>query len=173
MTAEALETIQPYLDAANVDLKFFTDVTYQKICRGRLQPVVDSIRRMKKLNIWVEITTLIIPGLNDCDRELNKIAKFISGLDKEIPWHISRFHPDYKYTGSVPTPLETLDRAHDIGKKNGLKYIYLGNVPGEANTYCPSCGELLIRRTGYIVGKNNFRNGRCLKCRTRIKGIWD
>ena len=141
MTPEAIKTIHPYLDAANVDLKSFREETYKRICKGRLGPVLDSIRLMRELKIWVEVTTLVVPGLNDGEKELTDIARFIAGVDPDIPWHISRFHPDYQYTDERPTPLETLRAAYNIGKGEGLRYIYIGNVQGESDdTFCPGCG---------------------------------
>ncbi|MBU1006030.1 MAG: AmmeMemoRadiSam system radical SAM enzyme [Candidatus Omnitrophica bacterium] len=129
MTREALEMISPYLDAANVDLKSFRDDFYRNMCGACLEPVLDTIKRMKDLGIWMEITTLLVTGANDSDEELTDIAGFIAGVDPEMPWHISRFHPDFKYTDSPPTPAETLKRARDIGRRAGLKNIHLGNAP--------------------------------------------
>ena len=173
MTEEAIETIEPYLDAANVDLKFFNDETYKKICQGRLQPVLDSIKLMKKLNIWVEVTTLVVPGLNDSDEELRKLAEFIASVGKEIPWHLSRFHPDYKFLDAAPTPVETLKKAREIGKEAGLRYIYLGNVGGEdSDTVCYNCGRILIKRSAYFVEKNSIKDDKCPKCATKIDGVW-
>jgi len=172
MTKDALHTIKPYLDASNVDLKFFNDETYKKICKGSLKPVLESIRYMKKLGMWVEVTTLIIPGLNDSDKELKSIAEFIRNTGKDIPWHISRFHPDYKYTEAPPTPLETLKNAESIGKKAGLKYIYLGNVAGEGNTYCSACGKLLIERAGYTIAENGIKMSKCPECTCLVEGVW-
>ena len=128
MTHQTIDTIKPYLDAANVDLKSFNDEYYKKYCKARLQPVLDSIKYMKEAGIWLEVTTLIIPGENDSDEELTQIAKFIAGVDKEMPWHISRFRPDYKFIDHNATPVKTLERARDIGRQQGLNHIYLGNV---------------------------------------------
>ncbi len=128
MTSDALEKISPYLDAANVDLKSFRDEYYKKTCGGRLQPVLDSIKKMKELDIWIEVTTLIVPGDNDSPEEIDSIAKFISETGKDIPWHISRFHPDYQYTRAKATPLETIYMAEETGKKYGIKHIHKGNV---------------------------------------------
>ncbi|MFH0732968.1 MAG: AmmeMemoRadiSam system radical SAM enzyme [Candidatus Omnitrophota bacterium] len=128
MTAETLQMIKPYLDAANVDLKFFREETYKKICKGRLQPVLDSIKLMKKSGIWLEITTLVVPGLNDSEEELADIAAFIAGVDKKIPWHISRFFPNFEYYNVGATPLDILKKAKEIGKEKGLQHVYLGNV---------------------------------------------
>ncbi|MGD2278724.1 MAG: AmmeMemoRadiSam system radical SAM enzyme [Candidatus Omnitrophota bacterium] len=174
MTKEAIEAIKPYLDAANVDLKFFRDETYKKICKGSLQPVLDSIRNMKKAGIWVEVTTLVIPGENDSDQELGDIAKFISETGKEIPWHITRFHPDYQYTDSYSTPSETLERAMEIGKKEGLKYVYLGNVLTRGETLCPECKTLLVERAGFAAAVfRGLKKGKCSKCGTAIEGVWE
>ena len=173
MTKEAIDEIRPYLDAANVDLKFFKDESYRKICKGSLEPVLDSIRNMKSAGIWVEATTLVIPGENDSDEELEGIAAFLAETSKEIPWHISRFHPDYKYTGGAPTPLETMERAMEIGKKAGLKYVYLGNVLAGSETFCPDCGTPLIERGGFTAAiLNDFSDGKCGKCGAKIEGVW-
>lgn len=172
MTKAALETISPYLDAANVDLKGFSDEFYKNMCKGRMQPVLDSIKLMRELGIWVEITTLIVPEQNDSTKELNDIAKFIASVGKEIPWHISRFHPDYKYNDSYPTPIETLRKAYEIGKKHGLHYIYLGNVHEGLDTRCKNCGELVLQRAYMGVDKNFVENGKCAKCGTLIDGIF-
>jgi pyruvate formate lyase activating enzyme len=173
MTPEALETIHPYLDAANVDLKAFKEETYKKVCKARLAPVLESICLMRKLNIWVEVTTLVVPGLNDSDEELSQIVRFILSVDPDIPWHISRFHPDYKYTDAKPTPLETLRKAYNIGKKEGLRYIYIGNVWGEGeDTFCPGCQKPLIRRQGFWVQENKVRDARCPYCGTSIAGVY-
>ncbi|MBN2179525.1 MAG: AmmeMemoRadiSam system radical SAM enzyme [Deltaproteobacteria bacterium] len=173
MTDEAIETISPYLDAANVDLKSFDDGFYKKYCGGRLQPVLDSLKKMKELGIWVEVTTLIIPTLNDSDEELSKIARFIHSLGNETPWHISRFHPQYKMIGLRPTPLSTLKRAKQIGTDAGLKYVYTGNVPGDEgeNTYCSNCGNLIIGRYGFRVDRLNLKGSQCSKCGTEMEGI--
>ncbi|MFH1854706.1 MAG: AmmeMemoRadiSam system radical SAM enzyme [Candidatus Omnitrophota bacterium] len=128
MTEKPLETIKPYLDAANVDLKSFCEDFYRKMCGAHLEPVLDSIKTMKRLGIWVEITTLVVTDKNDSDDEFKDIAKFIASVDPEMPWHISRFHPDFKHLESEPTPVETLKRAREIGRKAGLKYIHLGNM---------------------------------------------
>jgi len=173
MTAECLQMIKPYLDAANVDLKFFKDGSYKKICAGSLQPVLDSIRLMHDLGIWVELTTLVVPGENDSEEELTGIAEFIASVDKNMPWHVSKFHPDYKFTGHQPTPEATLKKAQEIGKRAGLTYIYVGNVWGWGNdTYCPSCKKLLIRREVFSVLENNIKQGKCAFCNAPIPGVF-
>ena len=170
MTKEALDTVHPYLDAVNVDLKFFKDESYKKICQGSLQPVLDSISYMKKLGIWVEVTTLIVPGQNDSANELKDIAEFIASLGKEIPWHISRFHPDYKFNDTPPTDMDIIKRAQGLGKKAGLYYVYLGNVAEDTNTFCPKCGELLIERQLYTTKKYYDENGQCPSCLAMLDG---
>lgn len=173
LTSEALETINPYLDACNVDLKSFREKFYKEYCQARLEPVLDSIRLMKKLNIWVEITTLIIPGENDGDEELGQIARFIADLDPDIPWHISRFHPNYEFTDKLATPLDTLRKAFSIGKKEGLRYIYVGNVMGESeDTSCPHCGQVLIQRQGFFVATQKVKDSRCSFCGQPIAGVF-
>ena len=173
MTGECLETIKGYLDAANVDLKFFKDSSYKKICAGNLEPVLNSIRFMHKLGIWVEITTLVVPGENDSEEELQDIAEFIVSVDKNIPWHASRFHPDYQFTDHSPTPEATLKKAQEIGKKCGLNYIYAGNIYGFGNdTHCHNCKKLLIKREVFSVLEYNIKEGKCPYCNAVIPGIF-
>lgn len=173
MTPEALETMKPYLNACNVDLKSLREEFYKKICQAQLKPVLDSIRLMKKLNIWVEVTTLVVPDVNDSEEELTQIARFIAETDPDIPWHISRFHPDYQYTDSYATPLETLRKACSIGKEEGLRYIYIGNVLGESeNTLCPSCQKTLIRRQGFYVSDCKVKDSACSFCGADIAGVF-
>jgi len=170
MTKEALEMIKPYLDACNVDLKSLREDFYKNICKAQLQPVLDSIKTMKRLGMWVEVTTLIVPGKNDSDKELKSIAEFIVGVGPEIPWHISRFHPDYKYMDSKPTPASTLKKAKDIGERSGLRYIYLGNMFEGNNTYCYNCKELLVERSVFDVTRYNIKDKKCPKCDTIVDG---
>ena len=131
MTQGMLELVAPRLDAANVDLKAFRDDFYKKQCGARLQPVLDSLRKMKELGIWVEVTTLLIPGLNDGEEDLGELTAFLVSLGAETPWHISRFHPQYRMTQTPPTPASSIHRAAEIGKSAGLKYVYCGNIPGD------------------------------------------
>lgn len=173
ITPEALKTIQPWLHAANIDLKGFSDDFYRNICGARLQPVLDSIKLYKELGIWVEITTLVIPGHNDSDEELKNIARFIRAVGEEIPWHVSRFHPTYKLIDQPLTPLATLKRARRIGIEAGLRYVYEGNVPGEGeDTMCWNCKKTLIERMGYIIKKNTVEGGKCGYCGSKIEGVW-
>lgn len=174
MTKDALMLIKPYLDAANVDLKFFRDESYRKVCAGSLEPVLNSIRLMRDMGVWVEVTTLVVPGENDSPEELGNIAKFIAGVDKNIPWHISRFHPDYKFTDYRPTPEITLKKAQELGNKAGLNYIYAGNVYGWGNdTYCLGCKKLLIKREGFSVLENNINRGKCGYCLAMVPGVFE
>ncbi|MBD3241313.1 MAG: AmmeMemoRadiSam system radical SAM enzyme [Chitinivibrionales bacterium] len=172
MTGEALETIRPYLDACNVDLKSFRDEFYRTRCGARLEPVLESIKRMRELDIWVEVTTLVIPGQNDSREELDSIAGFLAETDPRIPWHISRFHPQYKLTEAASTPLETLHMARDLGIAHGLRYVYLGNVAGSIETLCPECKAVLVRRSGFSARVLGLHDGQCESCRTAIDGIW-
>ena len=173
MTTEALNEIHPYLDACNVDLKSFRDDFYKKVCHGHLEPVLESIRHMRKLDMWVEVTTLVIPDQNDDEKELTEIARFIAGVDVSIPWHISRFHPDYQFTDSGATPMETLRKAYTIGRKEGLKFVYIGNVAGESeDTICPSCGQTLINRRGFLLEENEVKDSRCPSCGETIPGVF-
>jgi pyruvate formate lyase activating enzyme len=175
MTAEALEMIDPYLDAANVDLKAFRDRYYKELCGARLKHVQETLRRMKAQGIFVEVTTLIVTGLNDDSGELEELAAFIADdLGADTPWHISRFHPTYKLTDRAATPVKTLTAAREIGLAAGLKYVYTGNVPGNAaeNTFCPGCGKIVIERWGFQVGTLKIKDGQCSQCGAEIDGVW-
>ena len=172
MTAEMLTLLHPYLDGANVDLKAFRKKTYQRLVGADLEPVLESLKTMRALSIWLEGTTLVIPGVNDDPDELRDVAQFISQeLGPETPWHISRFHPGYQMADRPPTPIQILQQAQEIGHEEGLHYVYQGNVAGESNTHCHICGQLLIRRRGYWIAANNIRDGRCPSCSTPVAGI--
>jgi len=173
ITPEALIRIKPFLHAANIDLKGFSDDFYTTVCGARLKPVLDAIRLYQELGIWIEITTLIIPGHNDSEDELRHIAEFIRSVGEHIPWHVSRFHPTYKLMDQPRTPVETLKQARRIGQDAGLRYVYEGNVPGEGeDTACWSCGKSLIKRMGFSVRENLIRDGACCYCHAKIDGIW-
>jgi len=174
ISREALATIAPYLDAANIDLKGFSEGFYRDVVHARLSEVLDSIIEYRKQGVWLELTTLIIPGLNDSDGELQGIAEFIvANLGIDTPWHVSQFYPTYLLTELPRTPVATLRRARDIGIAAGLRYVYEGNVPGEGgeNTSCPSCSNLLIKRYGYVIESDRIRNGACPDCGAAIAGI--
>jgi pyruvate formate lyase activating enzyme len=174
MTSEALHMIKPHLDAANVDLKAFNDDFYKQQCSAKRKYVMQTLQLMKSLGIFVEVTTLLIPGLNDDRKELEQLASFIvDSLGPDTPWHISRFHPTYKLTDRPPTPAESIHEARRIGLDVGLRYVYSGNLPGDdgENTRCYSCGHPLIERWGYRISKNVIQDGKCPKCDAAIDGI--
>ncbi len=169
---DAIRLIAPYLDANNIDLKGDDDF-YKKVVGAKLQPVLDTIKLMKELGIWVEVTTLIIPDYNDSDDFLTFAAQFIKSVDASIPWHVSLLYPTYKLFDKPRTPLITLRMAREIGLKAGLKYVYEGNVPGTGgeNTLCPSCGALLIERIGFSLTHISMKDSKCEKCGARIDGV--
>jgi pyruvate formate lyase activating enzyme len=176
ITNDALAAIAPFLDAANIDLKGFSESFYREVVGASLTEVLDCIREYKRLGIWLELTTLIIPNRNDSEDELRGIAEFIATeLGPETPWHVTQFYPTYRLTGEPRTPLATLRAARRIGLDAGLRYVYEGNVPGEGgeNSCCPSCGGLLVKRYGYIIEKNLIARGHCPGCGLEIDGIWD
>jgi pyruvate formate lyase activating enzyme len=174
MSSEALEIIYPYLDAANIDLKGMSDHFYQELCEAKLSPVLENIKRMHELGIHIEITNLIIPGYNDTKELLEDLVKFIAEeVGVEVPLHFSRFHPDYQMKNVQPTPIKTLENAYNIAKDAGLLYVYLGNVPGHdgENTRCYECGELLIRRNGFLAVAKDVKNNRCPQCGAKMHFI--
>jgi len=176
-THKAIDMLFPYLDGMNIDIKGYTDDFYKEICGARLKPVLDTLRYTHRKGIWIETTTLLIPGQNDSDEEIRNIAKFQVDLDPAIPWHISAFHPTYKMLDVGPTPASTLMRAYEIGKAEGLKHIYVGNIIDKAHgsTFCSSCHELVIERRGYLgeqVVNLLDDHGRCPACGYKLEGIW-
>ena len=174
-TDEAVRTIRPYLDAANVDLKSFSDDFYRRQCTARLQPVLDTLRLMRRLGIWLEVTTLIIPTLNDSDEELRALASFlVEELGPETPWHVSRYFPAYRMRAIPPTPTETLERAWRIGRQAGLHHVYVGNVSAGdmENTRCHGCGHLLAERRGFAHVHTLLEDGRCPQCGEAAAGVW-
>jgi pyruvate formate lyase activating enzyme len=174
MTPEATELLIPFLHAANVDFKTSDGKTYNRIMGANQSVVMESIRVLKEAGVWIEVTTLIIPGMNDDPGGLKSIAEYIYSLDPGIPWHVSRFHPRYRMMDRAVTPVETLQIAMEIGKEVGLRHVYCGNVPGESgeSTYCSNCGKLLIERWGFSVRKNNLKGDSCPDCDTGIDGVW-
>jgi pyruvate formate lyase activating enzyme len=165
---ELFNEVWPYLDAANVDIKGFTEDFYQRICGAKLKPILENLIKLKEKKVWVEITTLVIPTLNDSETTLKGIARFIKeALGSETPWHITQFSGaiSWKLKDIPDTTVETLKRAWEIGKKVGLKHVYIGNIPGlpSEDTFCPKCKALCIDRTGYIVHRHD-KNGKCQKC---------
>jgi len=175
MTEDALKMIQPYLDAANVDLKSFREKFYKEVCGGTLKPILENLKQMREMGIWVEITTLVIPTLNDSEQEFEEIAQFIFSLGAEVPWHISAFYPTYKMLNLPRTSPSQLHRAREIGMKAGLRYVYCGNIPGEEgeDTFCPYCSRKVIERVGFRVTRNDVMNGECRHCHGKINGVWN
>lgn len=175
MTRKAVDFVSDWLDGINIDLKAFNGDFYKTLCKARLQPVLDTISYIaKETNIWIEITTLLVTGRNDSEEELKKLADFIvEKAGPDVPWHISRFYPQYIYQESDPTPLDNLDRAYEIGVSAGLRYIYFGNVPGSEteNTFCYQCGRMLIERTGYRIIGNHVKDSKCTDCGAEIAGF--
>ena len=174
LTREALSVISPVLHAANIDLKGYSERFYRDVVHARLSEVLDSIVEFRRQGVWVELTTLIIPGLNDSEEELEGIASFIvTSLGVDTPWHVTQFYPTYQLLDRPRTPVATLRRAREIGRAAGLRYVYEGNVPGEGgeSTWCPSCATLLIERYGYQIRVNRIREGSCPACGAEIAGI--
>jgi pyruvate formate lyase activating enzyme len=173
MTSEMLETIYPNLDAANVDLKAFREKTYHRYVGAALQPILESMKLMKSQGVWVEVTTLLVPDLNDDPEELRDAAQFIAQeLGPDTPWHISRFFPQYKMNDRPPTPVASLQKAQQIGLEAGLYFVYLGNVGSEADTVCPNCGQIVVQRSGYWNILNRLKDGHCPSCGTAVAGVW-
>jgi pyruvate formate lyase activating enzyme len=174
MTPEALRMIRPYLHAANIDLKGFDDKRYRRMCGAKLQPVLDSIRLTRELGIWLEVTTLVVPGHNNSDEELRQIALFLKSIDPRIPWHLSAFFPAYKMMEVEPTDRESLLGAWEIGKDAGLHHVYCGNLPAiHEDTVCYRCNKTLIRRVGFNIESNQLAEDRCPFCHTAIEGVWN
>ena len=174
-TPRVLDYLRPWVDLYKVDLKGFDAKRYHEL-GGILQTVLDTIVNLKQRDFWVEVVTLIVPGFNDSDDELTGIARFLAGVDRNIPWHVTAFHTDYKMTDRPDTSVDTLLRAAEIGRAAGLHFVYAGNRPGSVgkfeNTACPQCGASLIERIGYTVLANHIREGRCPQCTTVIPGVW-
>jgi pyruvate formate lyase activating enzyme len=174
-TPQVLDYLRPYIDFYKVDLKSFQQKNYQKL-GGRLDRVLETIRGLKERGVWVEVVTLVVPGFNDSDEELRSIALFLAGVSRDIPWHVTAFHQDYRMTEPDNTPAQTLIRAADIGQEAGLHFVYAGNLPGRfenlEHTRCPSCKTSLIERNGFAVSGNRMVSGACPSCRTAIPGVW-
>jgi pyruvate formate lyase activating enzyme len=174
MSSEAVEMIAPYLDAANVDVKG-GDEFYKSVCKARLKPVLENIKRIRELGVWIEITTLIIPEYNDTDSTFDNLSKALFEIDPEMPWHFSRFFPTYKFSNSYPTPLETVGALRKKALDMGFKYVYAGNIGSDSweDTRCPDCEMIIVQRQGFSVLKNNIKQGRCPNCLHRIGGVFD
>ncbi len=171
-----LKQLLPYLSAVNIDLKAFTEKFYSEICGGELKPVLDTLKLLKEEGAFFEIVNLIIPTLNDSPKEIKEMCEWIKeNLGEDVPVHFSRFHPSFRMTHLPRTPIKTLEMAHKTAKRVGLKYVYLGNVPGHkhSSTFCPECGKRLIHRIGFSVLRNNIIDGKCKFCGYEISGIWE
>ena len=176
-TPQVLEYLRPWVDLYKVDLKSFDDKHYRQL-GGRIQPILDTIRMLHRLGFWVEIVTLLIPGFNDSEDELKRLTEFVAGVSPEMPWHVTAFHKDYKMTDPANTTPEMLLNATDIGRRNGLRFVYAGNLPGQVgdleDTRCPSCREALVERYGYFIrGYHITTDGRCPSCGTPVPGRWE
>lgn len=172
-TQEVANHMASCVDAMNIDLKAFSDKFYKEICKARLEPVLENIRRVNILGLWVEVTTLVIPGLNDDEEELRQIARFIRRIGPEIPWHISLFYPAYKLSHLPPTPEGTLSNARQIGFEEGLWYVYEGNTAskeGQSNTICHACGKIVMVRDRFSLVENWLQDGQCPYCNTPVDG---
>jgi pyruvate formate lyase activating enzyme len=170
-----LRELAPYLDGANIDLKGYSNEFYQDITGGFLDPVLETLKTLKQQGVWLEITNLVIPNKNDSDTMLKNMCTWIKqNLGNDTPVHFSRFYPQYKLQSIPPTPIETLKKAAEIAHGIGIDYVYIGNVPGlkEENTYCPSCGKLIIARKGYRITEIHLTNGKCKFCKAKISGKW-
>lgn len=174
MSEEATRLLAPLLTAINIDIKSFREDFYRKICGARLQPVLDTVRLMHELGVWVEVTTLVIPGKNDSSEELRDIAAFLAGIDRTLPWHVTAFYPTYKMLEQPRTPRDTLERAREIGLAAGLHHVYEGNIAGSGgeNTRCPACGLEVVSRRGFSIQKNILVNGKCPGCSSAVAGRW-
>jgi pyruvate formate lyase activating enzyme len=175
-TPEALEYLRPYLTGMKIDLKSMQDKNYRRL-GGVLNHVLDTIKRVKEMGLWLEVVTLVVPGFNDSNDELFEAARFLASVSPDIPWHVTAFHPDYRMTDPDPTPARTLLRAAEIGREAGLRYVYAGNLPGRVdeyeNTFCPNCNQVIVQRTGYFVGGVNLTpDGNCPRCGGGIAGVW-
>ncbi|MGB9458030.1 MAG: AmmeMemoRadiSam system radical SAM enzyme [Bryobacteraceae bacterium] len=175
-TPQVLEYLRPWVDLYKVDLKSFDDRRYHEL-GGRIGPILDSIQRIHDMGFWLEVVTLLVPGFNDSRAELEPLAGFLAGVSPDIPWHVTAFHPDYKMIAPGATPARTLEHAALIGRAAGLRYVYAGNLPGSVggleNTNCPSCGALLVERSGFEVFQNILTaDGACPHCQRAIPGFW-
>lgn len=176
MSLHCLQKLSPLIDAINVDLKAFSEEFYDHFCQAKLKPVLYNLKKIKSMGWWLEVTTLLIPGVNDNSKELQKIARFITQeIGPDTPWHISRFHPAYQMPNRPPTPVQTLEEAYDLARSTGLHFVYLGNVPGHPgeHTLCPHCQNILIRRQSFSILENTLDRGTCPHCKELISGYWD
>ncbi len=173
MSSQMLDLYLPYLDAANIDIKAFDDAVYRKFTGAKLDPVLETCKRLKEAGVWLEITTLLVPGINDDEKQLKGLAEFIAqSLGKETPWHLSRYFPQAQFDQIPATSVSSVHHAMEIAREVGLHYVYAGNMMGGADTYCPGCGETLILRDRILLQQNRVHDGTCPTCKTKIAGIW-
>jgi len=175
-TPEVMEYLRPYISAYKIDLKCMQDKNYRKL-GGVLQNTLDGIQRAHEMGLWVEVVTLVVPDFNDSNEELWDAARFLAGISKDIPWHVTAFHKDYKMTEPDNTPAKTLLRASEIGREAGLNYVYAGNIPSHVgeyeSTFCPNCNQIVVQRTGYVITDYNLTGeGKCPNCGTKVPGLW-
>ncbi len=172
---EPLRNLAPYIDAANIDLKSFKESIYLKLNAGKLQPVLDTLRILLEEKVWLEITNLIVPNWTDDFDMIREMCEWLyaNGF-QDCPLHFSRFHPMYKLTQLPPTPVATLNKAREIALQSGIRYVYIGNVPGTkaSNTICPACKKTLVERRGYLIASNKIKDGKCTYCNEPISGVW-
>jgi len=172
---EPLLKLLKVLDAVKIDLKGFSEEFYKEVCSASLKPVLESLKIVKTSNVWLEIVNLVVPTLNDDPKMIDEMCRWIKeNLGVDTPLHFTRFSPNYKLTHISPTPVLTLESAYDIAKKNGLRYVYIGNVPGHIHnsTFCPSCNRKIIHRTHFDILETNVVGGKCKYCNEKIPGIW-
>jgi pyruvate formate lyase activating enzyme len=174
-TPEVLDYIRPHVDLFKIDLKGFNDKNYRKL-GGKLQHVLDTIRMTYERAFWVEVVTLVVPGFNDSEEELRDCARYIASVSRDIPWHVTAFHSDYRMTDRDDTPVQRIIRSAEIGYEEGLRYVYAGNIPGMVkqyeSTFCPNCNTEVIQRQGFHVLSNRLVDGHCPKCKEEIPGVW-
>jgi len=171
---EVIEDMDGIIDAINIDLKSFNPKYYQKSLGGNLEKVLENIKHFADKNIWIELTTLLVPSKNDSEEEITKMASFIvENLGVNVPWHLSAFHPNYKETSLPRTPLDSLQRAYRIAKEHGMNYVYLGNVNTESSTFCPNCGDILIQRSTFTETNSFIKGTSCPQCSAKIEGVFD
>jgi pyruvate formate lyase activating enzyme len=174
-TPEVLDYLRPYLDLCKVDLKTFRDRAYREL-GGKLDRVLWTIRALHERGVWVEVVTLLVPGFNDSKEEVREIARFVASVSPDIPWHVTAFHPDYRMTGPPATTAAALLDAASAGRAEGLRFVYVGNIPGHVggweDTACPGCGSVLVERRGFRVVSNRLRNGACPDCGRAVPGVW-
>jgi pyruvate formate lyase activating enzyme len=176
INAEPLKKLCGVIDAANIDLKAFSESSYLKLTGGKLQPVLDSLKVLKDMGVWLEITNLIVPDWTDNLSDIRSMCKWLNDNGfKNTPLHFSRFYPMHKLEQLPPTPVEILNNAYKIATEEGLKYVYTGNSPGNeiSDTKCPSCNSTVVARQGFRISANNIREGKCNKCGNKIEGVWN